>query len=455
MNGKQKFVIGYDEFQLKKGNEAPFVWDLSELANGHIGITGTSGSGKTYQIRRFVSALSQDPETQITIFDYHGDIDIDGASEVLFSESTRYGYNPFVVNPDAHYGGLRKSSNHIIDIMSSNRKLGEQQSAVLRQLIMDCYGVKWMSQEKPASWIKRNASEVECERLYNERNWKSLGQCYPTLTDLERLIQRKLKMGLFGVDENNQSNSALRAFEAFMRASRAFLKAKERNSKEETEKTELALHKARDNAVSEYEKALTETRTGNELDEILKYDSVDTLKSLQIRLENVKALGLFNANEPPFEGRIHRYNIKPLASSEYELKMFIYSRMLAIFHKEMQRGESNGRVRHVIVLDEAKRFCDEDTNNPINIIANEARKFGISLVLASQSPTHFSSDFINSAGTLLVQNMAPGDWVHAATKLQIEKSKLQYLKPQQTALLKLQRVGENIRWFQIDFKRRG
>lgn len=99
--------------------------------------------------------------------------------------------------------------------MSSNRKLGEQQSAVLRQLIMDCYGVKWMSQEKPASWIKRNASEVECERLYNERNWKSLGQCYPTLTDLERLIQRKLKMGLFGVDENNQSNSALRAFEAY------------------------------------------------------------------------------------------------------------------------------------------------------------------------------------------------------------------------------------------------
>lgn len=38
MNGKQKFVIGYDEYQLKKGNEAPFVWDLAELANGHIGI---------------------------------------------------------------------------------------------------------------------------------------------------------------------------------------------------------------------------------------------------------------------------------------------------------------------------------------------------------------------------------------------------------------------------------
>lgn len=57
------------------------------------------------------------------------------------------------------------------------------------------------------------------------------------------------------------------------------------------------------------------------MDEILKYDSVDTLRSLLIRLENVKALGLFNANEPPFTGRIHRYNIKPLASPKVNLNV--------------------------------------------------------------------------------------------------------------------------------------
>lgn len=453
MKNLPRFVVGYDGFKLKQGEEVPFIWNLGDLANGHIGITGTSGSGKTFQIKRFVSALATDQDTQISIFDYHGDIDIEGASEVLFSESTRYGFNPFVVNTDPHYGGLRKSANHILDIMSTNRKLGEQQSAVLRQLVMDCYALKRMWPDNPGSWLKRNASESECERLYNARNWGDLAQCYPTLTDLERLIQRKLKQGLFGVDENNQSNTALRAYETFMRSARAFVKAKERNSKEETEKTEAALEKARENAIQEYEKALTATRTGSELDEILKYDSVDTLKTLQIRLENVKALGLFNANEPPFTGRIHRYNIKPLASSEDELKMFVYSRMMNIFHQEMQKGESHGRVRHVIVLDEAKRFCDEETANPINIIANEARKFGISLVLASQSPSHLSTDFINSAGTLLIQNMATTDWDRAASKLQIDKAKLQYLKPQKTALLKLQRVGENTRWFQLDFNR--
>lgn len=447
-----QFTVGFNDFQLRKGIKEPFIWNLGQLANGHVGITGTSGSGKTYQIRRFAEAFASDPQTRISIFDYHGDIEIPGASEVLFSESTRYGYNPFVVNPDPHYGGLRKSANHIIEIMSTNRKLGEQQAAVLRQLVMDCYALKRMYQEKPASWVKRNAPESECQDLYNKREWSVLAQCYPTLTDLERLIAKKLKSGLFGLDENNQANLALRGFEGFMRAARALDKAKERNIREDTEKTQQALEKAKDNALKEYENALNQTRTGSEFDEILKYDSVDTLRSLSTRLENVKALGLFNANEPPFSGRIQRYNIKPLASSEDELKMFVYSRMMAIFHEEMQRGESHGQVRHVIILDEAKKFCDEESSNPINIIANEARKFGISLVLASQSPSHFSEDFINSAGTLLVQNMAPGDWQRAANKLQIEKSKLEYLKPRETALLKLQRVGERINWFQVNLK---
>ncbi|EIL8421367.1 DUF87 domain-containing protein, partial [Salmonella enterica] len=90
MTSNPSFVLGYDEFQLKKGQETPFIWNQGELANGHVGITGTSGSGKTYQIRRFLSAYAADPDTQISIFDYHGDIDVLGATEVLFSESTRY-----------------------------------------------------------------------------------------------------------------------------------------------------------------------------------------------------------------------------------------------------------------------------------------------------------------------------------------------------------------------------
>jgi len=447
-----EFILGYDSFQLHKGKTVPFVWNPLKLANGHVGITGTSGSGKTYQIRRFTEAYANAPDTLVSVFDYHGDIEVTGASDVLFSEATRYGYNPFIVNPDPHFGGLRKSANHIIEIMSSNRKLGEQQSAVLRNLINDCYAMKWMDPDKPNTWVRRNAPDTECDQLFKERKWSELGKCFPTLTDLDRLIKRKLKSGLFGLDDNNQSNTALRQFDSFLKSARALAKAKEKNLKDDSEKAQEALEKAKAVALEEYGKALDVVRTGTEFEELLKYDCVDTLKSLLLRLDNVRALGLFNSNEPPFQGNIHRYNIKPMATSEHELKMFVFSRMMSIFYAEMQRGESHGKIRHVIVLDEAKRFCDEDPSNPINIIANEGRKFGIALILASQSPTHFSDDFINSAGTLLVQNMAPGDWPKAATKLQIDKNKLEYLKPRQTAVLKLQEVGKPIKWHQLDFR---
>lgn len=50
MTTNPSFVLGYDEFQLNKGQEAPFIWNPGELANGHIGITGTIGilSGPGY-----------------------------------------------------------------------------------------------------------------------------------------------------------------------------------------------------------------------------------------------------------------------------------------------------------------------------------------------------------------------------------------------------------------------
>jgi hypothetical protein len=56
----------------------------------------------------------------------------------------------------------------------------------------------------------------------------------------------------------------------------------------------------------------------------------------------------------------------------------------------MQRGESGGKLRRLVVLDESKKFNDEDVSNPINIIVTEMRKFGLSILLAGQSPAHLA-----------------------------------------------------------------
>lgn len=70
----------------------------------------------------------------------------------------------------------------------------------------------------------------------------------------------------------------------------------------------------------------------------------------------------------------------------------------------------------VIVLDEAHIYSDDDPDSIINTIAKEARKFGVALFCASQSPTHFTSDFIASVGTKIVLGIDEGYWKQSAPK---------------------------------------
>ncbi|MRU22677.1 hypothetical protein FG476_00740, partial [Xylella fastidiosa subsp. multiplex] len=92
--------------------------------------------GKTHWIRQFVTGMPDDVE--IDIFDHHGDIEIEGAKSVMFSEATRYGYNPLVLNTDQHYGGVRRAVNDVIEAINSTaRQLGGNQEGVLRHLLTD------------------------------------------------------------------------------------------------------------------------------------------------------------------------------------------------------------------------------------------------------------------------------------------------------------------------------
>lgn len=453
-----KIFIGNDMWQARKNITQPIVWDEDRISNHHVGIAGTSGSGKTFWLRKFIASVPDN--VTIDIFDYHGDIDVPGATSVLFSEQNKFGYNPLVINQDPVYGGVRRATSDLIAAISRSRKLGETQEAVLRNLISDAYEVKGIHPDRPQSWQKRDASEQEIISLYTGRDtdkWKKLAGCYPSLYDLELMINRKLRLSLFGLDDRKESRNALYQYESFIRSASALKNAKIKynraaGSEEELNKLQEKMDKCRDAAEKAFVQALDATDDGKELDDMLKYQSTDTLQSLLLRIQNLRAVGIFNANLPPFgNARIRRHNLKPLAQSEEELIMYVHYRMNAIFREEMQRGESGGKLRHLIVLDESKKFKDEKVTNPINKISNEARKYGVGLILAGQSPEHFSDDFIKNAGTLLMLNLATTDWDGAARKLKIKPDSLKFLQPRKTALVRMLNSGESANFQSVQF----
>lgn len=453
-----QILIGYDFWKARNENvRLPVYWREAEVSNPHVGVAGTSGAGKTHWIREFVTGMPDDVE--VDIFDYHGDIEIPGAKSVLFSEATRYGYNPLVLNTDPHYGGVRRAVNDVIDaINSTSRKLGGNQEGVLRNLLIDSYMLKGIFADNPRTWAKREATESEVREMIETRNWAGLRDVYPTLGDVIGFAKRKLKALWMGIEDKDNGRHALSAFDEYCRSMAAINQLRTKLNKsgakgdEEIDRLQKRMEGYKGKAIEAHSVFLNSMETGREFEEAMKYNSKDVLLSVITRLENLHATGIFNSNPPPFgNARIRRYILKPLAQSEDELKMFVRFRMKAINREMMQRGESQGKLRRMTVLDESKKFNDEDPSNPINVAVNEMRKFGLGILLAGQSPAHWSSDFIKGAGTLLLLNLATADWDEAARKLKIEVKDLKYLRPRETGAVRMLENGQSASFRQVKF----
>lgn len=458
-----KVLIGYDYWASEKGSEVPIYWDETRVINHHIGVAGTSGSGKTHWIKKLVAAMPE--SVQVDVFDYHGDIDVANATTVRFSEQTCFGYNPLVINPDPDYGGLRRAVMDMCSIISgTSSTMGATQNYVLQNLLYDAYSNYGITQNNVNSWRREVLSVREMHEAHRQYGDSFIFRnCYPTLQYVIHIATKKLKALWTGVEDDGNTGgpAAMRAFEEYCRGMQALNRAKTKDAQvsnvlsQDVDKLTKAVEKAKERARSAHEAYLNSISTGREFQEVIKYNSKEVLFSVIRRLENLVAVGIFNQNPPPFgAARIRRFDLKPLAQSEDELKLFIKFRLRSIIREEMQNGESGGRLRRLIVLDEAKKFSeDDDKRNPLDVIANEMRKFGVGLVLASQSPAHFSEDFIKTSATLLLLNLSTNDHDEAARKLKVETSVLKHLRPKTVGAIRTVTAGDVPKFQQVKFPR--
>lgn len=450
-----KIRIGTDFWaQQRSHQDVPVVWDESALSNPHVGVVGTTGAGKTHWIRRFCEAMPADVE--LDIFDIHGDVLVPGATDVLFSESTRYGYNPLVLNTDEHFGGVRRCVSDFIDaVAETSFRLGEIQAGVLRNLLTDAYAARGISASNPATWLRREITEAEAKVHLANQNWDALRQCYPHLSDVVALAKRKLKALWLGVEDEGRGRAAMSAFDECGRAVATLHATQKKINRGLFDEDPAPLMKradtARSKAIDLFTAYLQSLETGREFEEAIKYNSKDVLMSVITRLENLIEKGIFNPNPPPFGNALRRrYDLTPLAHSTAELRMFVNFRLKAIMREMKERGEST-RIRRVVVIDECKNYLDEDPQAPINRVATEMRKYGMMLILSGQSPTHWSQDFIKSAGTLLLLNLATVDWNDAAKKLKIDVADLKYLRPQNTAAIRMLEKNKTATFRRVQF----
>lgn len=419
-----RISFGYNAGALSRGKLEPVEWDTERLINGHVFLVGKSGSGKTYTLRQMVQQIAHQGGRRVLVhvFDVHGDIDIEGASSVRFSEATPYGFNPLIINPDPHFGGVRKRIQSFIGALArAGYAVGTKQEAVLRHLLTDLYAANGFRDDRPETWKSRGPDGTLRKQ--------------PTVDDAVRYASYKLKSMYLG--SGSKTVAALEGL--YRKQAQLYSKAKRLGKvADATELNELRESIQRDAATAEdlFHTHLETMQTGHEMEDLIKYDNRDVMKSVVERLENLRSTGVFRPERPPFDpaARIWRYDIKALSAAEKRL--FTSFLLEAIYLNAMQRGPQDGLIE-VVVLDEAHMFFNGDPENPINIIAKEARKFGLGLFCASQSPLHFSDDFLSNVGTKIILGIDEMFWDQSIRKLRVKQEALEWIISQKRILVQM------------------
>lgn len=455
------------------------------------------------------SASEQRKPIRIHMFDPHGDIDLPYSQVVKFSEATPYGYNPLELNPDPDFGGVRRSIQKFIAAMDKNKKLGTKQESVLRYLLEDLFASLGFKADDSDTWVPDSPGRVrslmrgregrvyldvtheqsgrfkellrdpatgeyrggwdsfdDVPEMRNSKCWwveedfyvgdllmwepKPLFKVAPNLDDAVRFTERKLKAHYFGTNSAAMSRlqDVTQAARVYHRRVADLSKRGEALSEVEANKLNEDLQKAREKAGQAFESYMASIQSGRELDDFIRYNSADVLQSVYERLVNERAKGIYNSVLPPFDANmpIWHYYIKPL---EIPVQcMFVDMVCTRIFERAMQRGLNDDLVE-VIVLDEGKRYVSDKPNDVLSRIAGEARKFGLGLWIASQSPEHFADDFIKATGTMIVLGLAEADTGVVARKLGIDKAQLNSITPQFSALVQVKNRGVLTSDFQL------
>ena len=100
-------------------------------------------------------------------------------------------------------------------------------------------------------------------------------------------------------------------------------------------------------------------------------------------------------------------------------------------------------------VDEAHNFFADKDENVLDRIAREAHKFGVALIAASQSPTHFSEDFISNVGTKLLLGLDSLYFDGTVRKMKIDKETLGAVVPGKVAAIQTSVRGEQSPQFRL------
>jgi hypothetical protein len=419
---------------------------------------------------------------------------------VAFSEQASFGLNPLVINPDLEFGGVNRCIRNFLRVINqaSTTRLGVQQEDCIRSMLLDVFEEFGFDADDPTTWSvnayqSRLVAGGATNRVYLEvpiadkdaakalgarwdpdkklwwthtenykgemTKWKAAykPRTYPTLKDVVDYAKELYEQRFLGSDQ-----SSVRALGFMNRVAQSHQKVVLSNLKDERlgvtfEGSEEKLEASRVKAIEAFTSYIRSVRTGRELDILLKYQDPTVVRSSAIRLKNILSTGVFKPVLPPFDpdNAIWRYKLNAVEGEEK--KMLVLFKLQELFSAAMQRGATDDVVE-IVVLDELGMYTSaadgEKGEGIIGTISREARKFGLALWAATQSPTSVPESLISAVATKVILGIDEKYWKASVASLRIDEKLLGWVQSRARIAVQMKEAGgKPSRWWWVELEK--
>ncbi len=146
-------------------------------------------------------------------------------------------------------------------------------------------------------------------------------------------------------------------------------------------------------------------------------------EDLFARLATLWAYKVFSRQNIPIGSSMIRVDISKLPE---QLQLLAADAITEQIFRDHQLAGLSLRIRSYLIVDEVRVFT-RAKDSPLERISLESRKFGLGLILASQSLEHFQSDILANAATKIVMNLESAALARGAKLLNLSKAELEGL----------------------------
>jgi energy-coupling factor transporter ATP-binding protein EcfA2 len=452
-----------------------YYWNLKTLPNGHIVAIGASGSGKTQTLKAIAYSLHKTyPEMQVILLDFHGDQEIVGETVYPLHMASPYGVNPLVINLDPEGGGPNLQAISTAGILKKTLRLGPNQEGILLEVIKACYHKRGIIQEKQETWTLEPPNFDDIEEELNRRaatplkdeskkelaesiNLKELPEGKPNTSGIYFLFHKNKAEGHGGMGAEEKINSSSSASQPLRSPSLLYIGAA-RDIQQRFDGHHHIRYLLKDQYPGEtieiryfeqpldwqelikLENYLIQLHKPPLNQTILRTECKESQK-LKLKLASTFQYGIFSRPQPKITEKLIRIDLSKLPPELAAIAAESLAHQLMNQHRLL--GEISGKIpRTYLFIDEAKEMS-KDGGSACDRIICDGRKYGLALVLASQSERHLSQDVISNSATKIVLMVDASECTKVAKKFRFAEKKVAQLTPL-TALCRFGTEAEQI-----------